>query len=123
MIENCLKERVAMPMYLRHVHLRPITPTSPLGVIDESDEFHQELMEDGQWAVGGGDGCDNQIHVNTKAQEVEDESHSADTSNGSFCLGLVYIKNIHALFGVGNHVSETIARPCTRSSEEERLVV
>ena len=30
-----------------------VIPMSPLGVIDESDEFHQELMEDGQQAVSG----------------------------------------------------------------------
>jgi hypothetical protein len=59
MIENFLKERVAMPMYLRHVHMSCITPTSPLSVIDEPDEFHQELTKDGRWAVGGGDGCNN----------------------------------------------------------------
>ncbi len=48
-----------------------VIPMSPLGVVDESDEFHQELMEDGQWAVGGGDCNDNQIHVDTEAREVE----------------------------------------------------
>jgi hypothetical protein len=28
--------------------------------------------------------------------------------NGSFCLGLVHIKNIHALFGIGYHVPEAL---------------
>jgi hypothetical protein len=55
-IENLLKERVAMPMYLKNVRMSCVIPTNPLGVVDESDEFHQELMEDGQWAVGSGDG-------------------------------------------------------------------
>jgi hypothetical protein len=66
-IEDFLKEGEAMPMYLRHVRMICAIPTSPLGVIEESDEFYQELMENGQWAVGGGDGHDNQIHVDTKA--------------------------------------------------------
>ncbi len=48
-----------MPVDLRHVRVSHTIPTSPLGVVDESVEFHQELMEDGQWAAGGGDGHDN----------------------------------------------------------------
>ncbi len=48
-----------MPVYLRHVRVSCIIPTSPLSVVDKSDEFRQELMEDGQWAIGGGDGYDN----------------------------------------------------------------
>jgi hypothetical protein len=97
-----------MPVYLRHVHVSRVIPMSPLGVVDESDEFHQELTEDGQLAVGHGDCPDNQIHVDTVDQEVKDGSHSANTGNGSFCLGLVHLKNIHALFGIEYHVSETM---------------
>ncbi len=33
---------------------------------------------------------------------------SANTGNRSFCLGLVHVKNIHALFGIGYHVSEAL---------------
>jgi hypothetical protein len=66
-IEDFLEERVAMPVYLRHVRVSCVAPTSPLSVVDESDEFHQELMEDGRWAVGGGDDRDNQIYVDTEA--------------------------------------------------------
>ncbi len=67
MIEDFLKEGLAMPVDLRHAQVSHIIPASPLGVVDESNEFHQELMEDGQRAVGGGDGCDNGIHVDTEA--------------------------------------------------------
>ena len=56
-----------MPVYLRHVRVSCLIPMSPLGVVYNSDEFHQELTEDGQWAVGSGDGGDNQIHVDTVA--------------------------------------------------------
>jgi hypothetical protein len=44
-----------------------VIPMSPLGVIDKSDGYHQELMEDGGWAVGGGDCRDNQTNVDTDA--------------------------------------------------------
>ncbi len=42
-IENSLEERIAMPIYLRHVCVSRVIPMSPLSVIYESDEFHQEL--------------------------------------------------------------------------------
>jgi hypothetical protein len=29
-------------------------------------------------------------------------------SNGSFCLGLVCVKNIHPLIGVGDHIPDTL---------------
>jgi hypothetical protein len=67
MIEDFLEEGVAMPVYMRHVHVSCVMPTSQLGVVDESDEFHQELTKYVGWAVSSGDGCDNQIHVDTEA--------------------------------------------------------
>ncbi len=103
-VEDFLKKGVALPVYLMHICLSCIIPTSPLSVVDESDEFHKELVEDGRWAVGGGDCCDNWIHVDTEAWEVEDGSNSANMGNGTLCLRLVHVKNIHALFGIGNHV-------------------
>ncbi len=75
-----------MPVDLRHVRMSCVILMSSFSVVDESDELHQELTEDGQWAAGSDDGHDNQIHVDTEAQEVKDGSHSADTGNGSFCL-------------------------------------
>jgi hypothetical protein len=65
-MEDSLNKKVAMSLDLRHVCMSSVIPTSPLSAVDESDEFHQELMEDGQWAVVNGDGSDNQIHVDTE---------------------------------------------------------
>jgi hypothetical protein len=85
-----------------------IIPIIPLGVVDEFDEFHQELMEDGQRAVSGGNVCDNRVNVDAEAQEVENGCHHADASNRSFCLGLVHVKNSRALFGLGYHIPNAI---------------
>ncbi len=108
MIEDFLKEGVVMPVDLRHVRMRRVIPTSPLGVVDEFDEFNQELTEDGQWAVGSDNGRDDGIHFDTEAQEVENGCHCANASSTNFCLGFLQVKNIHALFCIGYHVPNAL---------------
>ncbi len=41
-----------------------------IGSVDNSDEFHQELMEDEQRVVSHSDGRDDGVHVGTEAQEI-----------------------------------------------------
>ncbi len=52
------------------MHVSCIKPASPLGCVDDSDDFHQELTEDGRRVVTIGDGCNYGVHVDTEAQEI-----------------------------------------------------
>jgi hypothetical protein len=83
MIEDLLKEGIAMPVKKWHVGVSCIIPSCPLCVVDDPDEFHQKLTEDRWRAVSGGYGCDYQIHVDAKAGNINNGYHSANSGNGS----------------------------------------
>ncbi len=85
-----------------------IKPACPLGVVNDSDELIQELMEYGHRVVGSSDGHDDGVHVDTEAQEIYNGHHCVNANNGDFCLGLVHFDYIHALLGVGYHVLDTL---------------
>jgi hypothetical protein len=104
MIEDLLKKGTVMPVKKWHVGMSCIVPTIPLCAVDDPDEFHQKLTEDRWRAVSGGYCRDDEIHVDAKAGNIDDGYHGADSGNGSLCLSLVHIKDIHALFCVSDHV-------------------
>ncbi len=107
MVKDPLEERIAVPVKNWHVDVRCIVPSCPLCAVDDPDELHQKLTEDGWRTVSSGYCCDDQIHVDTKAGKIDDRYHGANAGDGSLCLRLVCIKNIHALLHVGNHVTHT----------------
>jgi hypothetical protein len=104
MIEDLLKEGIAMPVKTWHVGVSCIMPSCPICDVDHPDKFHQKLMEDRWRAVSGGYGHDDRIHVDAKAGKIYNGHHGANSGDGILCLGLVCIKYIHALFCVGDHV-------------------
>jgi hypothetical protein len=108
MIEDLLKEGIAMPVKKWHVGLSCFIPLFPLHVVNDPDEFHQKLMEDRWRAVSGGYGHDDKIHVDAKARKVDNGYHGANSGDGSLCLGLVCVKDIYALFCVGDDVSHML---------------
>ncbi len=108
MIEDLLKEGIAMPVKKWHVGMSCIIPLCPLHVVNNPDEFCQILTEDRPRAVSGGYGHDERIHVDAKARKINDGYHGANLGSGSLCLGLVCIKDIHALFCVGDHSSHML---------------
>jgi hypothetical protein len=59
MIEDLIKEGIAMQVKKWHVGLSCIIPLCPLYVVDYPDEFHQKLTEDRWRAVSGGCGHDD----------------------------------------------------------------
>jgi hypothetical protein len=107
MVEDHLKEGIGVPVKKRHVDVSCIVPSCPLCAVDDPDKLHQKLLEDGWKTVSSGYHCDDQIHVDTKAEKIDDQYHGAKSGNGSPCLRLVHIKNIHALLHVSNHVTHT----------------
>ncbi len=107
MIEDLLEEGIAVPVKKWHVEVSCIEPLCPLCAVDDLDELYQKLTEDGWRTVSSGYCHDDQIHVHTKAGKVDNRYHGADLSDGSLCLRLVHVKNIHALLHVGNHVTHT----------------
>jgi hypothetical protein len=107
MVENPLKEGIAVPVKKWCVDMSCIVPSCPLCAVDDPDELHQKLMEDGWRTVSSGYCHDDQIHVDTNAGKVDNGYHGANSGDGSLCLRLVQIKNIHTLLRVGNHVMHT----------------
>jgi hypothetical protein len=107
MIKDLHKEGIAMPVKKWHEGVSCIVPMCPLCAVDDPDEFHQKLMEDRWRAVSGGYCHDDQIYVDAKAGKIDDGYHGANSGNGSLCLRLVRIEDIHALLCVGNHVLHT----------------
>jgi hypothetical protein len=69
--------------------------------------FIKNSTEDG-WRIVSSDYCrDDRIHVDTKAGEINNGYHGANSGDRSLCLRLVCVKNIHALLHVDNHVMHT----------------
>jgi hypothetical protein len=77
-IEDFLEVGVAVLVDYEHVHVSWVKPACPLGIVDDSGEFHQKLMEDGQRVVSSGDGCDDGVHVDTEVQEIKNGCHCAN---------------------------------------------
>jgi hypothetical protein len=107
MVEDPLKEGMAVPVKKWHVDVSCIIPSCPLCAVDDPDELHQKLTEDGWRTISSGYCHDDQIHVDTKAGKIDNGYLGANLDDGSLCLGLVHIKNIHDLLCVGNHVTHT----------------
>jgi hypothetical protein len=107
MIEDPLKEGIAVPVKKWHVGMSCIVPSCPLFAVDDPDELHQKLMKDGWRTVNSGYCHDDQIHLDTKAGKINDGYHGGNSGDGSLCLRLVRIKNIHALLPVSNHDTHT----------------
>jgi hypothetical protein len=104
MIEDPLKEGIAVPVKKWHVGVTCIVPLCPLCAVDDPDELHQKLTENGWRTVSSGYRRDAQIHADTKAGKSVNGYHVANSSNGSLRLRLVHVKNIDALLRVGDHV-------------------
>ncbi len=105
MIQDPLKEGIAVPVKKWHMGMSCMIPLCPLCAVDDPDELHQKLTEN-RWRTVSSSYCrDDQIHVNAKAKKIDNGYHVANLVNGSLCLGLVCIKDIHALLCVGNHVT------------------
>jgi hypothetical protein len=106
MVEDPLKEGIAVPVKMWHadVDVSCIIPSCPLCAVDDPNELHQKLTEDGWRTVSSGYHRDDQTHVDTKAGKVNDGYHGADLGDRSLCHRLLRIKNNHALLRVSNHV-------------------
>ncbi len=63
MIKDFLEEREEMSVDQVHVNMSCTEPASPFDIVDGSDEFHQELMEDGQRIISDGNGHDDGVHI------------------------------------------------------------
>ena len=96
-IEDLLEEGIAMPVKKWHLGVSCIIPLCLLCAVDDPDELHHILMEDGWRAVGGGYPCDDQIYVDAKAGKINNGYHGANVGDGSLCLGLVHVEDIHVL--------------------------
>jgi len=46
-VEDLLKECVAMPMEVGHAPMIVLEPTTPFGVVADLDEIHCKLMQNG----------------------------------------------------------------------------
>ncbi len=84
-----------------------IVPTCPLCAIEDPDKLYQKLTKDRWRAVSGGYCHDDWIHVDAKARKIDDGYHGAKSGNGSLCLRLVHVEDIHALLCVSDHVLHT----------------
>ena len=66
MIEDPLEEVIAVPVKKWNVDVSCVVPSCPLCAVDDLDELHQKLMEDGLRTVSSGYCRDDRIHVDTK---------------------------------------------------------
>ncbi len=81
MVEDPLEERIAVPVKKWHVDVSCIVPLCPLCAVDDPNELHQKLTKDRWRTVSGGYHHDDQIHVDTKAGEVDNGYHGANLGN------------------------------------------
>ena len=106
MVEDPLKEGIAVLVKKWQVDRSCIIPLCPLCAGDDPDELHQKLTEDGWRIIICSGYChEDQIHVDIKAGKIKDGYHGANSGDGSLCLRLVHVENIHALLRVGDHVT------------------
>ena len=70
-------------------------PLRPIGIVDKTNEVHQNLTEDWLRLIAGADGRDHRIHVNAETREVSDVDHGTDTSDGRLVSGLLRIDDVH----------------------------
>ena len=75
-----------MPVKKWHVGVSCIIPLCLFCAVDDPDEFHHKLMEDGWRTVSSGYCHDDQIHVDPKAEKVDDGYHGANSGDESLCL-------------------------------------
>ncbi len=83
---------IAVPVKKRHVDMSFIVPLCPLCAVDDPDELHQKLTEDGWRTVSSGYRHDDQIHVDTKTGKVNDGFHGANLAMKVFALDLCTLR-------------------------------
>ena len=112
-IEDALEEAVAIPMNKGH-KADTFGPLIPIGIVDETNEVHQNLTEDWLRLIAGADGRDHRIHVNTETREVSNIDHGSDTSDGRLASGFLRIDDVHhvligsSIFGGRFAIDETL---------------
>ena len=92
MVEDPLKEGIAVPVKNWHVDMSCIVQLCPLCAADDPDELCEKLMEDGWRTVSSGYCHDDQIDVNTKARKVNNEYHGANLGMEVFALDLCMLR-------------------------------
>ncbi len=93
-----------MPMEAWHIFTILGKPVNPVAAVDNVDKRQQELAEEWLRALGRKHAHDNSIKIDAKAGEISHVLHRADASDGSDCLCLVGIGDIHGTLGTSMQV-------------------
>ncbi len=79
-------------------------PVNPVAAVDDFDKRQQELAEEWLRALGRKHAHDNSVKIDAKAGEISHALHRANASDGSDCLCLVGIKDIHGTLGTSMQI-------------------
>ena len=71
-----------------------LNPLRPVGIVDQTNEVHQDLTKNWLRLFTSTDSRDNRIHVDAKTGEVHHGLHSTHASNWGLPFGLVRIGEI-----------------------------
>jgi hypothetical protein len=93
-----------MPMEAWHIFTILGEPVNPVAAVDDFDKRQQELAEEWLRALGRKHAHDDSVKIDAKAGEISHALHRANASNGSDCLHLVGIEDIHGTLGTSMQI-------------------
>jgi hypothetical protein len=77
---------------------------NPVAAVDDFHKQQQELVEEWLRALGRKHAHDDSVKIDAKAGEISHVLHRADASDGSDCLRLVGIGDIHGTLGTSMQI-------------------